>query len=92
MRCIRVDRSVLANASAYADLDDIDHWLLELDAEGKPLREIAITTAGEPVQHAPIGRNRGAWCDSPVLFQGPEWHDVPLDDFALHWRSTLPKD
>lgn len=87
MRYVSVDATIIHNAGA--DLAIVDRWLLELDDRGTTVREIGLGTDGSPVRLAPDGRDRGVWCDSPVLILGPEWNELSQSEFERVWVQAL---
>ena len=60
-----LDRILLKfDASPDYDLDPVAEWLIEIDEDGLPFREIGLGVDGEPVLAGPDSRNYGFWLDT----------------------------
>lgn len=56
----------------------VKRWLLELDDQGRPTREIALDDHDVPLFLAPDGRNYGFWTDLPQTL--PDDWFTPFDE------------
>ena len=74
----------------------VSYWLVEIDEEGYPMREIGFTSQDNPVLFAPTTRNFGFWTDSDRVFSLDEFEtqdDFPFDtawDHLLNLSKQVP--
>ena len=60
----------------------VAYWLVEIDDDGWPQREIGFTAQHQPVLFAPTDRNMGLWTDSARVFSPEQLeaqHEYPFD-------------
>ena len=63
----------------------VDTWLLEVDDNGKPNREIGLDKQGVPIFSAPDHRNSGLWTDSPVTVDRENLVPIKRSYFEAMW-------
>jgi hypothetical protein len=63
----------------------VSYWLVEIDEDGYPTREIGFTAQDEPVLFAPTTRNYGLWTDSDRVFLREEFEAVDEFPFDATW-------
>jgi len=67
-------------------------WWVEIDDEGKPLREIGFDAEHNPIVLGPIGRNYGFLVDSPINWKESEGDsDEAGKNFETTWQELLRK-
>ena len=89
----RVLRAVLpaANPDFEHLYPSVRTWLLELDASGRPAREIGLDAHSEPVVIGPIGTNYGTWSDTVEPLMGIDYQDVSASEFDSAWSTVLKR-
>ena len=92
---VRVLRIVLffiprANPDNEPLYSRVRRWAVEIDAAGKPVREVGIDSNGASLFRAPDGRNFGFWTDSPMTFTLGELESMSESEFEKLW-STAPR-
>ncbi len=65
----------------------VAYWLVEVDDEGYPMREIGFTAQHRPVLFAPTDRNMGMWTDSDRVFSLKEFEAQNEYRFAATWDA-----
>jgi hypothetical protein len=63
----------------------VKKWLVEIDDNGTPQREIGLGDGGIPLFAAPDKRNCGFWTDSPYTFTTNELEPVSAEEFEVNW-------
>jgi len=64
-------------------------WLLEINENGIPYREIGIDINGNPLFTAPNDRNYGLWTDSDNTFEIKELELSNHEEFESMWQKAL---
>ena len=78
-----IPRANLDNDQLYPQLT---RWLIEIDENGVPTREIGINAEGNPLFGAPNDRNFGFWTDSNKEFDCSELELVSQEHFQSLWE------
>jgi hypothetical protein len=68
----------LANPDFDEKINEVDEWLVELDEEEIPRREIGINDKRETIMIMPFGKNYGYWTDN----------SLKLNDFIKTFQAT----
>lgn len=72
-----------------ADLEDfyrlVRLWWVEIGERGVPQREIGFDSTGKPIVAGPVGRNKGFWTDSPMIFKEGEYPPIAPVLFEEAW-------
>ena len=73
---------------------DYDHslvceWLIELDGNNCPGREIGLDSDGSPVLAGPNDRNYGFWHDTNMLFDDFEGSSISPIEFNEKWDAWV---
>ncbi len=66
----------------------VSRWLLEVDEDGYPFREIGLDESGNPLFGAPDERNFGFFTDSDAKFSKADLQLVERAEFEKHWRTV----
>lgn len=69
----------------------VNYWLVEIDEDGYPMREIGFTAQGEPTLFAPTTRNYGLWTDSDRVFLREEFEARDDFPFDATWNHLLKR-
>ena len=77
-----------ANPDNEAKLHLVTKWLLEINENGKPEREIALDKNEEVVFSSPNNRNTGLWTDGPDLIKEKELTPISKEYFERLWSET----
>ena len=93
---IRLAKAVLffipaANPYSETLYPRVRKWLIEVDDDGAPSREIGLDADGLPLFRAPEARDLGFWTDSDVLFAPVDLEPIPAEDFARLWSEASRK-
>lgn len=65
-------------------------WWVEIDDEGRPLREIGFNAENKPIVLGPFGRNYGFLVDSPINWKDSEGDSVEAEKcFETAWQELL---
>jgi hypothetical protein len=68
------------------------YWWLEVDAAGRPQREIGFSSEGEPLVLGPVGDNIGFLIDSSDDWSGTAGDSVDAaQQFERIWDDTWPR-
>lgn len=65
-----------ANSDYDSYLDNIDYWYIEINDEGRPIREIGFDVINYALLFAPTTKNRGLWTDSNVTLNKSEYENI----------------
>jgi hypothetical protein len=65
----------------------VSQWLLEIDEDGHPFREIGLDEHGKPLFGAPNDRNFGFFTDSDATFAKTDLNLVRREEFEKQWQS-----
>ena len=63
-------------------------WLLEVNDDGTPNREVALNENKEPIFSAPNERNYGLWTDSPTIFGTDSLEPIEQSYFEEMWQRV----
>jgi len=66
----------------------VRRWALEINEEGKPVREVGLGEGGTVLFRAPHRRNFGMWTDSPVTFSPRDLEPMDKAAFEQLWQSA----
>jgi hypothetical protein len=66
----------------------VKKWLVEIDSDGVPQREIGLDINDKPLFTAPDDRNMGFWTDSPKRFIASELEITTHENFETTWSSV----
>lgn len=80
-----IPRANLDNEKLYPQLV---RWLIEIDADGIPNREIGLDALGNPLFGAPNSRNSGFWTDSNKVFATSELEMTDQKTFEDLWARA----
>ncbi len=67
-------------------------WLLEIDENGVPLREIGVDKNNAPLFAAPNDRNMGFWTDCNKTFELDELENSTAETFEALWQRITCND
>ncbi|MDO7854012.1 hypothetical protein [Hymenobacter convexus] len=67
----------------------VSYWLVEIDEDGYPMREVGFTAQHEPILFAPTTRNYGLWTDSDRVFSRDEFEERANFPFDAIWNKLL---
>ncbi len=84
-----IPRANLDNEKLYPK---VEKWLLELDDEGVPQREIGVGENDTPLFSAPNDRNFGLWTDSNNTLSKEEVDLIDKAAFEEMWLKINPTD
>ncbi len=92
---VKLTRAVLffipsANPDVEHLFPDIKKWMLEVDDDGSPMREIAIDAAGNVLFRTPNGKNFGFWTDSDAEFAASDLEPISPEEFNRLWNAAKP--
>ncbi|PCJ30272.1 MAG: hypothetical protein COA90_09905 [Gammaproteobacteria bacterium] len=65
----------------------VEKWLIEIDDNGIPMREIGLNENNKFLFSSPNDRNIGFWTDSPKIFHENELETVTQEYFELIWSK-----
>lgn len=65
----------------------VTYWLVEVDEEGWPAREIGFNVQQEPILFAPTDRNMGLWTDSDRVFSREQFESRSEFPFDATWNK-----
>ena len=68
----------------------IKKWVLEVDDDGAPIREVALDEKDGVLFRAPDGRNMGFWTDEDVTFAATDLTSITADQFEDFWAEAKP--
>jgi hypothetical protein len=68
----------------------VKKWLLELDENGQPQREIALDANELPLFCSPTETDFGLWTDSNNLFQKNDIDPISKEFFEATWKVINP--
>jgi hypothetical protein len=74
-----------ANPDYKKKLHLIKEWLVEIDTDGLPFREIGLDIDGNVVVAGPDKRNYGFWCDTNMKIDDFEDKEIDKDIFLKYW-------
>jgi hypothetical protein len=80
-----------ANPHSEALYPRVKKWLVEVDDDGAPNREIALDIEGRPLFRAPEVRDLGFWTDSDVRLASADLEPVTADEFERRWTKAERK-
>jgi hypothetical protein len=63
-------------------------WAIEIDAAGKPIREVGVDQSGAALFRAPDDRNHGFWTDSPMTFTLSDLDSMSESEFEQLWSKA----
>jgi len=63
-------------------------WALELDEEGRAVREVGVGQGNAALFRAPNGRNFGFWTDSEEAVPDDYLRPLNVDEFEDLWRRA----
>jgi hypothetical protein len=63
-------------------------WLLAVEDDGSPVREIALDENGDALFRAPEGINFGFWTDCDVKFSEVDLATVSAEYFEALWAKA----
>jgi hypothetical protein len=66
----------------------VKKWLLEINEDGVPTREIGLDSKGTPLFSAPNSNNYGFWTDSTVKLSPDQLEPVDSREFELLWNQN----
>jgi hypothetical protein len=66
----------------------VSRWLLEIDEDGHPFREIGMDEGGTPLFAAPNERNFGFFTDSDAKFAREDLQLVEREVFEKIWKAV----
>jgi len=66
---------------------EVAEWLLEIDENGHPNREVGLNSEGLAVLAAPDERNFGLWCDGPSILDAGDFEQVSEKEFEQKWSE-----
>lgn len=78
----------LANPDHEPLYPHVSRWLLEVDEDGHPFREIGLDETGKPLFGAPDKRNFGFFTDSDSKFSKADLQLVECAEFERHWHAV----
>ena len=67
-------------------------WALELDDDGRPLREVGIGEDGVVLFRAPDQRNLGLWTDSGEAVPGDYLRPLDKQEFEAFWERAPKRE
>lgn len=70
----------------------VRRWALEVDAMGKPLREVGLGEGSKVLFRAPDRRNRGMWMDSQVTIAAEDLESLDQAEFEALWLKATTRD
>jgi hypothetical protein len=80
-----------ANPGYDSNLYLVREWLIEIDDDGRPNREIGINRKGEPVIAGPSEENYGFWLDTNMSIA--DFCGEPLSEYEFEeiWKKAVDK-
>jgi hypothetical protein len=90
---IRLIKAVLffvpaANPDTERLYPQVKQWLLEVEDDGTPVREVALDGEGAVLFRAPEGRNVGFWSDSDAKFADADLGAITAAEFEGRWTKA----
>ena len=77
-----------ANPGYEGKMHLLDHWLIEFDDKGLPVREIGLAPDGAIVLAGPSPENYGFWCDTNMKFGDFDGEPISREEFENAWVSA----
>ncbi|MCP5531160.1 MAG: hypothetical protein H7A44_12050 [Opitutaceae bacterium] len=81
-----------ANPHAEPQFPKVKKWLLEVDDDGTPLREVGLDAEGSPIFRMLDGDDYGFWSDSNVSFTKENLTLIAAAEFEDAWRKAKKAD
>jgi hypothetical protein len=81
-----------ANPNAEPLFLRVKKWLLEVDDDGTPLREVGLDVEGSPIFRMPDGDDCGFWTDSNVCFTKEHLTSITAAEFEDAWNNAEKAD
>jgi hypothetical protein len=78
-----------ANPDSERHYPKVKTWLLEVEDDGSPVREVALDEEGRALFRAPQGRNLGFWTDSNTTFADADLAVISSEEFESYWTKAL---
>ena len=66
----------------------VKRWILEVEDDGTPAREVALDEEGRVLFRAPQGRNVGFWTDSDAKFTEADLVAISSEQFEESWTKV----
>jgi hypothetical protein len=77
-----------ANPHSERLYPQVKKWLVEVDDDGSPNREVALDSEGRALFCAPDGRDFGFWTDSNVTLAGDALDPITVEEFERRWAEV----
>jgi hypothetical protein len=77
-----------ANPDSEMLYPKVKKWLLEVDDDGTPVREVALDEESRVLFRAPEGRNVGFWTDSDAKFTEADLVSIGAEEFEDRWSKA----
>lgn len=76
---------------ANPDYDKVMHlvreWLIEIDEEDLPYREVALDVNGKVILAGPDANNYGFWLDTNMKGKDLDGEPISSSEFEKHWQA-----
>jgi hypothetical protein len=88
---VRIIQAVVpaANPDFTSLYPQVRHWLVEINDDGTPEREVGLNAEGIPVVAGPVGPNMGYWTDGSYQFNAEQHEPVAAQEFVNAWQQAV---
>jgi hypothetical protein len=88
---VRIVQAVVPAANPhFASLyPQVRSWLVEVNDDGTPEREVGLDAQGLPLVAGPVGPNMGYWTDGSYKFNVGQHEAVGTQEFVNAWKEAV---